>query len=394
MDALKRIVQPGAKEKGEREVRRVQPRRSAPKAPRLRAEERALSDALAQLMDGVPLNWGQVEDDAELLTLARLQGAAQEAKLEYAPEPPAEERAAWLGQKVRELPVPKKKLEKVAPKSMAGFSERVQVLTQVEEDVKMGANVPRALVRGAAMLGAVGLLVFGVIWFIGTFTTPGFAWIEVRKGSDVLNRVVRPSGWQEYPCKVERLKTTLQVEWFHTYTAMRIVSDKLTFGVPLLPSSVEAPSRTTLELSEAAVAPCKPDDEVSKDAGAMLRLEYNVSHSVVDANGPTPEPGSPTAEQKIVAPVVVYVAKEQPLPLSVRDGVWREVKLTDAHGGLDLHGVIWRGDGFHDRSGIAWYGEVIVLMVERGNMIMVLEGGSYDGVSEELLMEVARNVSW
>src|SRR5215213_11928583 len=143
MDALKRIVQPVAREKGEKQVRRVQPNRNAPKAPRLGAGDRALSDALVQLLDGVPLNWGQVEDDPELLTLARLQGAAQAARLQYAPGPSAAARAAWIEQKARELPVPKKKAEKVVPKSMAGFSERVQVLTQVEEDVRMGANVPR-----------------------------------------------------------------------------------------------------------------------------------------------------------------------------------------------------------------------------------------------------------
>jgi hypothetical protein len=323
-----------------------------------------------------------------------LQGAAQEAKLEYAPEPPADARAAWLEEKAMQLPVPKKKAEKVVPKSMAGFSERVQVLTQVEEDVRMGANVPRILVRSAAVLGAVGLVVYGIIWFFTAFATPGFTWIEVRKGSDVLNRVLRPSGWQEYPCKVERLKTTLQNEWFHTYTSMRIVEDKLTFDVPMLPARIDVPLEHTLEFKEASVAPCKADEEVSQDPGAMLKLEYAVEHKVFDPSGPTPVPGSPADQQTIVAPLIVYVAQNQPLPLSVRDGTWREVKLTDAHGGPDLHGVIWRGDGFHDRSGVAWYGEVIVLLVERGNMIMMIEGAPYDGVTEEFLLEVARNVSW
>jgi hypothetical protein len=60
-----------------------------------------------------------------------------------------------------------------------------------------------------------------------------------------------------------------------------------------------------------------------------------------------------------------------------------------------MHGVLWRGDYFHDRSGVvSWYGEMIVLMVERDDMIMVLTGSAHDGITDGLLLEIAGNVAW
>lgn len=404
MDELRRILPTISPAKAMRKVRRVQeksdtakpapPRDRIVKPPRLRGAERALADALTQLRDGVPLNWGQVEDDAELFTLARLQGAAQESRFQPTPEPAAGERAEWLERLAKRLPSPKVKKEKVAPKSLAGFSDRVQVLTQVEEDVPMNTSLPKLILRGAAAVAVVGLVVYGLYLLVSSFTTPTFRWIEVRKGSEVLTRVLRPSGWQQYPCKVERLQNPLITEWFHTYTAMRIVQDKLTFEVPALPLEVNAPNLHKLEFGLASVASCDPSKEISKDPGAMLKLDYVVRQTLPDSSALTGASGSSAGDKEVVVPLVAYIAKEQPLPLSVRNGTWREVNLKSARGGPDLHGVIWRGDSFHDRSGVAWYGEVIVLMVEQGNMTLILEGATYDFLTEEFLLEVARNIVW
>ncbi len=395
MDALRRLIQSATGQGGDRQVWRVPPSERAPRAPRLGGADRALSDALTQLGEGVPLNWGQIEDDPELLTLARLQGAAQESRLQSVPEPPPAERARIVEQLAAQLPKPTPpKAQKVAPKSLAGFSERVQVLTQVEEDVPLHASVPKTLVRVVLALAAVALVVFGISWVISTFTTPAFTWIEVRKGSDLLNRITRPGGWQQYPCKVERQSSPLASEGFHTYTSAKIIRDRLTFDIPLLPLQVSNPSTYTLEFSQASVAPCKLDDEVSNDPGAMLKLNYNVHYTIIDPTAPLTALGSPTGEKEVIVPLVAYVAREQPIPINVREGTWREVHLTSAKGGPDLHGVIWQGDYFHDRSGEAWYGPVIVLLVERGDMIMELEGAPHDGITEDFLLNVAQNVAW
>jgi hypothetical protein len=348
------------------------------------------------LREGVPLNWGQVEDDLELLTLARLQGAAQEARLRAVGEPPASERAELIEQLAKRLPTPAPpKPARAIPKTLAGFSERVQVLTQVEENVPMRASVPKLLMRGALAAIVVGVVIFGFSTLIGVFTTPAYRWIEIRKGDDVLNRVLRPSGWQAYPCKVERQQKILHTEWFHAYTTARVVRDRLTFDIPLLPVRVTQPTTATLEYGLASIAPCDPDEEISNDPGAILKLDYSVKHTIIDPTAPLTTLGSPTGEKEVIVPLVVYVAKDQPLPLNAREGTWREVFVPQAKGGSDMHGVLWRGDYFHDRSGVvSWYGEMIVLMVERDDMIMVLTGSAHDGITDGLLLEIAGNVAW
>jgi hypothetical protein len=294
------------------------------------------------------------------------------------------------------LPAPKPpKPERVIPRTLAGFSERVQVLTQVEEDVPVQASLPRLLVRGAALVVMVGLVIYGFAALIGALTTPAYRWIELRKGDDVLNRVLRPSGWQAYPCKVARLDDILYTEWFHAYTTSRVVRDRLSFDIPLLPLRVTQPTTATLDYQLASIAPCDPDKEVSNDPGAILKLDYSLTHKIIDPTAPPDAFGKLTTQKEVVVPLVVYVGRDQPLPLDVREGIWREVYVPQAKGGTDMHGVIWRGDYFHDRSGtVSWYGEVIVLMIERDDLIMVLTGAPHDGITDGLLLEIARNVAW
>ena len=95
MDALRRLIQPTVRRTA-RPVRRVAPRTVEPEMKSTAWPEQEAGQALDQLIGGVPLNWGQVEDDPELLTLARLQVAGQECRLQVVTEPSLTERDAIL----------------------------------------------------------------------------------------------------------------------------------------------------------------------------------------------------------------------------------------------------------------------------------------------------------
>src|SRR5689334_11402828 len=102
---------------------------------RLRPSERVLAEALDQLRVGVPLNWSQIEDDQELATLSALQPAAWECRAYEGIHVPSELRATLFEQLSARLPEARPEPVKEPPKALAGFSEKVQVLTQAEEDV-------------------------------------------------------------------------------------------------------------------------------------------------------------------------------------------------------------------------------------------------------------------
>src|SRR5687768_8012663 len=137
--------------------------------PRLIGSNKRLAEALHQLSLGVPLNWGQVEDDPELETLADIDAAAQECRRAVAGSVPSELRARLIERLAKGLPEPKAQPVKAAPKSLAGFSENVMVLTQVEEDIpSLISNVPQWI--GATF--AAGLAVIGALWLITTTFFP------------------------------------------------------------------------------------------------------------------------------------------------------------------------------------------------------------------------------
>src|SRR5688572_23230986 len=107
-----------------------------------------MAEALEQLRSGVPLNWGQIEDDPELATLARLQEAGEQARMMPLREPDAEFKAALVQRLAKRLPEPTTSTAPPAtPQTLAGFSERVQVLTQVEDDVSLKTNWGKVILR-------------------------------------------------------------------------------------------------------------------------------------------------------------------------------------------------------------------------------------------------------
>ncbi len=163
MDSLRRI-RPRVAAAG-RGPRRVSTGDLDERVLRLRGADRRLSNALDQLRSGVPLNWGQVEDDPEMATLGRLQQAGQECRLLPLSEPSAEMKESLIKELSAKLPEPVVRPQKAAPKTLAGFSENVQVPTQVEEDIKLGVNWPVTLLRGGLVLVAIAL----IVWGLGSF---------------------------------------------------------------------------------------------------------------------------------------------------------------------------------------------------------------------------------
>ena len=397
MDAWRRLTQPASKGSTS-PVRRMPAQSARQPESRLRGPNKKLADALDQLLAGVPLNWGQVEDDPELLTLARLQVAGQECRLQHVTETTADERATLLQRlaptldKIKRVPAPK--AEKVVPKSLAGFSEKVQVLTQPEEDVPVNTNVLALIMRVAAIAVVAGLALWGVFSLVAATAPPTFSWIELKNGDTVVNRIDRSGVWQSYPCKVRREAELVFTEYYQGFTSKRDAGDALDFIIPTLPSLITDPPSYTLSLNLMSIAPCEAGRIVDADPGAILKLDYGVQHTIAATSA---EPGTPAGGVgvgMVAGPMALYVAKVQPTPLDVSVGNWHEVRVSPANGKSAFHGVFWHGTPYYDRAGVRWAGDVSVLMVERGDMLYTLIGAPTDGITEEFLLSVVRNSNW
>jgi hypothetical protein len=397
MDAWRRVIRP-ASESNARTVRRVPAQSDRQTVSRLRGPNKRLADALDQLLAGVPLNWGQVEDDPELLTLARLQVAGQECRLQHVTATTADERATLLQRlsptldKIKRVPAPQ--AEKVVPKTLAGFSEKVQVLTQPEEDVPVNTNILALIVRVVAIAAVAGLAIWGVFSLLAATAAPTFSWIELKNGDTVVNRIDRSGVWQSYPCKVRREAELVFTEYYQGFTSKRDAGDALDFIIPTLPSLVTNPPTYTLSLNLMSIAPCEVGKIVDADPGAILKLDYGVQHTIVATNAQPSTPGSGAGVGMVAGPMAVYVAKVQPTPLDVSVGTWHEVRVSPANGRGTFHGVFWHGTPYYDRAGVRWAGDVDVLMVERGDMLYTLIGAPTDGITEEFLLSVVRNSNW
>jgi hypothetical protein len=397
MDALRRIMQPSGKANG-RVVQRAasQPERQRP--VRRRGANKRLADALEQLLGGVPLNWGQVEDDPELLTLARLQVAAQQCRLQPVPEPIANQRNALHERllptldRIKRVPAPK--VEKAAPKSLAGFSEKVQVLTQTEDDVRINTNIVALLARVVAIAVVGGLAIWGIVALVAANSAPTFSWIELKNGDNLVNRIDRSGIWQSYPCKVRREAELVYTEYYQEFTSKRDAGDALDFVIPNLPVQITDPPTYTLALNLMSIAPCEPGKIVDADPGAILKLDYTVQHTIADTVAQAETPVEAAGVGMVAGPLDVYVAEVQPTPLDVSIGSWHEVRVSPKNGNGPFHGVFWHGSPYYDRAGVRWAGEVNVLMVERGDMLYTLIGSPTDGITEDFLLSVVRNSNW
>jgi hypothetical protein len=381
VDAIRRLV-PRAEPSEQRPTPRRVPVPEG-QAPRLRGRDRNMAEALQQLQAGVPLNWGQIEDDPELATLARLQEAGEQARTMRLREPDAEFKAALVERLAARLPAPKNvPAEPAAPKSMAGFSERVQVLTQVEENLSLTTDWRKVILRGAVVVAALVLLVWGLSAFVQAATTPTFTWIEIRRSGETFNRLERPSEWALLACREERVRNRTRPLNFEFVRSLGEARDYTGYPIPTLPESITVPTTYTIQLAVSAVDPCDGNDLTEGDEGALVKLQYATTYRQF-------EQGGPRGGRSLVSQVSLFAGYLQPTDVDVTTGEWHEVRV-----GGDIHGVYWRGGPYRDRSGAQWLGEVNVLTVERDNMVVTLVGSPAEGANEEMLLELVRNMRW
>jgi hypothetical protein len=356
---------------------------------RLRGPGRRMSQALDQLRAGVPLNWGQVEDDPELATLARLQEAGAECRAMTVPEPSADFRAHLFDTLSARLPREKALPQApTAPRTLAGFSERVQVLTQADDNVQLGANVPVLIARGALII----LVLVGVFWglnvVLSAATTPTFSWIELKRGDDTLNRINRPADWSDLPCRVARRDNPNRPGSFVPIRSMIDAQDKAGFHIPVLSSHVTVPTTSSVRLDYISIDPCEGDVPAASDEGAMFKQQYTLERRTGGRNATSTVVGTPRGVRVQTIPIIGYVAYKQPSPLNISSGDWREVRVGD------LHGVYWRGGPYRDRAGAQWEGDISVLIIERDDTVMTLIGDNADGVTGDLLIDAAAKAFW
>ncbi len=367
---------------------------------RLRGANKRLADALHQLSLGVPLNWGQVEDDPELETLADIEAAAQEWRRVVAGSVPSELRTRLIERLTKQLPAPRAAQVKAAPKSLAGFSENVTVLTQVEEDVpSLISNAPQWI----AATVAAGLAFTGLFWLVANLLfpvyIPQYEWIEVRQGGKVVAQQKPNANASLAACSGFTLTKPDQERKF-----IRLPDDRnqlrssvgfpveflprtlaITTTVPITPTAqaftpISAPSEPVLStltetrtityslaLTDMSVAPCTGDIPDPEDPGAVVKLAYVAQISTGRRSG-------------ISTPLSFFQAREQPVFLDAGNGLWKEVTVGGGRG------VYWRGGPYRDVEGNAWIGDVSVLIIERGGIISTLVGQANQQVTEEMLL--------
>jgi hypothetical protein len=380
MESLRWIRRPG------RNIPRTRPQsRLGSKLLPLRGPERRLANALDQLRAGVPLNWTQVEDDPELATLSYLDDVASECRERVLRETPASLREAILGDLSKRLPKPKPIPVKVVPKTLAGFSENVPVMTQTED------NIPQLISRAPQIAGAIALAA-GVIavlyWGIGLLLSrppagmPTFSWITVQQEGKAVSIPQRPTDWIKPSCLSYDLADPTAKRDYVSIPDIQQLQRVVGFPIVYLPRTLSASDSVTstatyaTNLSGLNMASCEEDFNPN-DRGASVKIDYTVTR------GPTRnDPNRGTT----IAPLSVFQARQLPITLDVGSGTWKEVTIGGAHG------VYWRGGPYRDLSGNVWIGDVSVMIVERGESVLILVGQASIGINEALLTQAISTI--
>ncbi len=343
--------------------------------------ERRMAQALDQLRAGVPLNWTQVEDDPELATLSYLEDVASEGRGRVINDTPAALRESILGDLSKRLPKPKPVVVKEAPKSLAGFSESVPVLTQAEE------QVPSLISRAPQIAGVIALAV-GVIfllnWGISALTSrppegiATYRWIEVKQDGKSLTRLQRPDGWRSPSCNGYSFGNISARREYVSIPDTQQIQVNVGFPIAFLPRILSVPEPPTstatyvMGLSGMGIAPCE-EAFSTNDRGATVKIEYMANLNLDDGGTKT-------------SPLSIFQARQMPATLDVGTGTWKEVAIGSSHG------VYWRGGPYRDMSGNMWIGDVSVMMIERGDSVLILVGQTSPGVTEGFLAEAVKSI--
>jgi len=341
----------------------------------LRGPERALADALEQLGQGVPLNWTQMEDDPELMVLASLQRAALEVREQPHPTPPALRREL-VEELAARLPEPKPEPVKAQPKSLAGYSESVYVPPQAEENVP--ALTPTLLPR-VAMAGAGVAVLALLVWIIGPLIagllpTPTYTWISARKNGQSVYQQRLPAGWAAPSCTggFQASDSTARRQ-FITVPDKSQLQLYVGFPVEFLPTTLPLSATYTLGLTDQGVSPCALDTPDPGDLGEVVKLNY-VARTQTD----------PTTSA--IAPITVFESKQLPASIDAGSGQVKEIKIGN------MHGIYWRGGPYQDLEGTHWIGDISVMLLEKGDIVLTLVGEVRQGVTEEMLTGLVKQM--
>ena len=338
----------------------------------LRGPNRAMAEALDQLRSGVPLNWSQVEGSPELIALAALHAPARECHGLYPDTVPSQLRRELFERLASRLPEPTPEPVKAPPKSLAGFSENVPVLTQAEDDIPSSGS--RRILLAVGGVAALLLLFLGFRAFSGAFTPPpSLTWIEARKGAQVVVQRRTPKDWQPLQCVGFTQTRPPDRREFITVPSPDQANSYLSYKPLLLPTRLTSPGTYTLRLADLAIAPCTESVPDPADKGTTLKLIYSVARQKGRAAD--------------VSTLVFFQGKQQPTSIDVSTGTWKSVTIGD------MQGVYWQGGPYRDQEGTDWIGEVSVLILEQNDLVMTLVGQPKQGVDETMLTHLVTEMA-
>jgi hypothetical protein len=326
-----------------------------------------------------------VEDDPELATLSYLEDVASECRGSVLGETPPSLREAILGDLSRRLPKPKPVTVKVVPKTLAGFSENVPVMTQTED------NIPQLISRAPQIAGAIALAA-GVIallyWGIGMLlarppaSMPTFSWVEVRQAGKSVTLTQKPNGWVAPKCANYDLTDPSAKREYVSIPDFQQMQRTVGFPIRSLPRAIDVPDPPTstvtygMNFSGLDVAFCEEEFNAN-DRGVSVKVEYMVTRT---ASRSDPNRANQTSD------LSVFQARQFPTILDAGSGTWKEVTIGGSHG------VYWRGGPYRDPSDARWIGDVSVMVLERGENVMMLVGQASAGITEEFMAEVVRAI--
>jgi hypothetical protein len=295
------------------------------------------------------------------------------------------------------LPRPVIKPQKGVPTTLAGFSESVPVVTQVEDEIDLGVNWPLTLLRGALVLVVVAVVIWGLSSLFRQDAIPTYQWIQALQANKPVTQMERTLPATDLPCKLARSDRPFQPVYFVPVQALKDAQANVGYNIPVLPVRISAPATSTFQLSFVNVAPCDNATLRSGDPGADVAMQYRVNRRLA---GPTPTPnfsvqptrsnipGQSTGGQSGTGFMAVFVVNAQPSYIDVTNGSWHEVRNGT------LHALYWLGGPYTDLSGAQWMGDTSVLLVEHGDTVVTMVGSYADGITEDLLVEAASNISW
>ncbi|MEA2576245.1 MAG: hypothetical protein QOH93_3543 [Chloroflexia bacterium] len=339
-----------------------------PRPPRLSKAERKLEEALDQLRNGVPLNWLQMEDDPELVTLACLYGVARQAYRPGLDDLPPHLHEETLERLSKRMPAPKPQPAKQTPKSLAGFSENVTVLTQAEEDLpQLATTAPQMAVAVFVTAVLVTLLALAYNFVFPAPKSP-YTWIEVRQNSNIAQAPNLPKGYKSPICPASIVTDTAPfvLRNYADFPTRQKAQENVDFLIQTPPDSV-AVGRTEFSLGLVAtgVAPC---DELGGLTYSSAKLSYLVRST------------SPGVEFQL-GQLSVFEVRQQVVRVDNTNPTFRQVTIGDRKG------VVWESESYRDYSNALWLGQgpITVMVLEKDEIVTTFVGQKDKGITEEML---------